>query len=218
VVVGGSSKSWKEYREHPQLVFWTGDQKEVQRHVANKGFPANTKILIVSRFISHTESDLVMATGRGLNIPIMFNKTDEEISNLLYTLVGPATAPKTAEEIAVKKSMGRKSPIKFILPQIDWAKSNLDNAKTLMPIIKAAGVTMSEVHVTQFISRQRSKGKGVHAVPKSLRAQLDVTVDMLDGIVKDITGMRDYLIELTEENRMLKSKVEKWKSAFEQLK
>ncbi|MET0786263.1 MAG: hypothetical protein ABWY25_06115, partial [Paenisporosarcina sp.] len=146
VVVGGSNKSWKEYREHSQLVFWTGDQKEVQRHVANKGFPANTKILIISRFISHTEADLLMATGRGLNIPIMFNKTDEEVSNLLYTLVGPATTQKTEEQMEEKKTMGRKSPIKFIIPQIDWAKSNLENVKTLMPVVKAAGITISETH------------------------------------------------------------------------
>jgi hypothetical protein len=62
--------------------------------------------------------------------------------------------------------------------------------------------------MAQFVSNERKK-QGAGTVPKSARPQLDVSVELLDEMIKQLGDMRDYIISTTEENRVLRDKLAK---------
>jgi len=53
------------------------------------------------------------------------------------------------------------------------------------------------------------------AVPRSIRAKLDVSVEILDNMIQSLKDMRDFLIATTEENRTLRAKMENFKKLME---
>jgi len=212
VIVGGRDKDWQEYRRHPQFMFWSGEQKDVLRQVNNKDLPDNCKLLVISRFISHSQIEKLVVEARKRQIPIVGNKNDGEITNILEDLITPILKQNNNVNPEIKVSNHGK--LKALMPMINFAKSNVENARALYIKAKEMNISTTENSLAQYIGKERQRQQG-GTVPKSVRNKLDVTVEMLDAIVKDISGMRDYLIELTEENRELRKRVDKFKKALE---
>jgi hypothetical protein len=214
LVIGGMfSKQWESFRAYPQIDFWSGEQKEIKRLVHDKDFPPNTRAVIFSRFISHAELDPLMVEVRKRNITFFSNKNDGEITNILEQIVNPLGKPSVVE-VPKDNSRGRLTKL---IPFIDWTKNSRENADVLVVKAKELQIPTTHKSLCQFVMKQR-RGKRVTAIPGSIQKmshKLDVSVDMLDAMVRDISGMRDFLIEITEENRMLKGKVDKYKKAIQ---
>lgn len=208
LIVGGYSKSWKDYEKFSQLEFWRGDNpSEVRRHIQNKDIPPNCKGIIISRFISHSELNPILDEARKRGITLFPNKSDGEVSSLLDEMV--RDLPKT-EKIEKSRERGK---LNQLIQFIDFSKTNVENARAIYIKAKELGITTTEDSLAQFVGVRRRKLSGT-AVVKSVRSKLDLSVDMLDSMVKDLSGMRDYLIEITEENRILKKKLDKFKQAL----
>lgn len=93
LVVGGYDKSFREYRDHPQLVFWTGD--DVVNKYARTDLPPNTKGVIVSRFTPHTLLHKVMKQARDKRATIFAPLADGEVKKKLDEII---TIPKGLEK------------------------------------------------------------------------------------------------------------------------
>lgn len=212
VIIGGYAKAWNGFRDNPQLEFWSGEQKDIVRALKDKDIPANTKAVIISRFISHSELGQVMDTCRKRNIVMFPNKSDGEVSNLLDEIT--SKLPKPVKVIETPTSRGKLQPL---LEFINFSKSNIENARALMLKAKELGIETTEQSLAQLVTMRRRKMGGT-TVPNSVRNKLDVSVDMLDSMIQELSGMRDYLIEVTEENRILRTKLKKVTDIFAESK
>lgn len=220
LVVGGMAKAWESYRKFDQLEFWSGEQKEIVRTLRDKPVPANCKAIIISRFISHSELSKVMSQARQRGITMFPNKNDGEIASLLDEITSDAKPTVIEEKVETTKKVEgapTKGKLLPLLPYVDFSKTAAENARTLLMKAKELGIETTLGSLSQWILTIRRKRHGQTAVVKSIKPKLDLSVDMLDSMIKDLSGMRDFLIAVTEENRILKSKVEKFKKAFEDI-
>jgi hypothetical protein len=101
LVVGSTmNKGWESYRSHPQLTFWTGDRAEISRNLQNgNNLPVNTRVVIVSRFISHAEADKINNEARRKNCVIYRQQNDGQITDLLEEMCGRKSVPPTPVEV-----------------------------------------------------------------------------------------------------------------------
>lgn len=221
LVVGGFNKAWQSFKDNPRVTFWSGDQKDIARAVREKTIPSNCKAVLISRFISHSELNVLLPEVRKrANITLFPNKSDGEITDILEKLL-PKEVKKQEEDIPASKAdkkeiQGRGKTKEFVAKHADWTKGSGENARRMIEIARQEGFKTTEASLAQCFLQLRKRQRGVTAVPKSIQSKLDVTVEMLDSMINDLSGMRDYLIELTEENRMLKKRVAKFKAALEE--
>lgn len=206
IVVGGYSKAWESFKKYPQIEFWSGDQKDIKRIVDNKSIPFGTKAIVISRFISHSELSKVMDEARNRNIPMLANKSDGEISSILDE------ATRNIKLEIPKFERGKLTPL---ITLIDHSLSTADAADKLLQICKERNIRTTIQSLKQFVLKTK-RDQGRTSVPRSIKSKLDLTVDMLDSMINDMTSMRDYLIEVTEENRSLRKKVDNFKKALEE--
>lgn len=207
LVVGSLNKAFEQYRKYPQLEFWSGEQKDIVQALKNKDIPANCNAVIISRFISHSELEKVMAEARRRNITMFPNKNDGEINKLLDEITQDVKVDRLHEQEA--KQNATRGKLNPLIPFIDFNKTNVENMRILIVKAKELGIATTEMSLSQWVAIQRKKKNGT-AFPASIkRNRLDLSVEMLDGMIRDLSGMRDYLIEITEENRIIKAKYEK---------
>ena len=204
LIVGVKSSNLDdEIKTHPRVVIWDSQQE----HWTNKDMPANTRAVFMTRFISHSAHGKIVAEARKRNINI-FNPEGtgliaRQVKELLH--IQPETKPET--EAKEMKQHGKLTPL---IPHIDFSMGNTDNARHLMVMAKELGIETTEGSLTQFVVVQRRK-QNQTAVPKSLQSKLDVSVQMLDNAIKDMTDMRAFLIATVEENKQLKAKLDGFK-------
>ena len=90
LVVGGYNKSWREYRNHPQLEFWTGDDStKIYERVKRGIYPEPLKAVLVSRFISHNCLNPILAEARRKQAVIFAPLADGQLRKKLEEIVGP---------------------------------------------------------------------------------------------------------------------------------
>lgn len=251
LIVGGLNKAWESYRKFPQLEFWSGEQKDIQRFLRTRDIPENCKAVVISRFISHSELNRILAQARKRGVTLFPNKNDGEVANLLEemtchlrngatmtvteTKANPVDSVNT-NHILPPKKMGGHQPSKLhvLIPFMDFSQSDITNARALFKKAEELKVTTTVNSLAQFVRVHRRK---VGAAPSPLSrpthpkrttpnerkevksesgSQLDITVQMLDSLIKDLQGMRDYLISVTDENNQLKAKFAAFKSLFKE--
>jgi hypothetical protein len=103
LIAGGQwSKQWDTWKDHPQLIWWTGEQKDIKRELINHSgyLPDNVKGVILSRYISHSESGQIIAEARKKRALIMPMLNDGEITRLLEEITTPTV--QTNGEAKVK--------------------------------------------------------------------------------------------------------------------
>jgi hypothetical protein len=94
----------------------------------------------------------------------------------------------------------------------------MDNARDiLMPKAKEMGIETTVGSLAQMVSVLRKKRTGV---PKATRRkvqpqQMDVSVDVLNNVIKELQDLRDYLVATVKENNALKLRIEKFKKALD---
>src|SRR5215204_5904773 len=102
LILGGYDKDWPDFREHPQLEFWSGDSAReigaiLRRH--NNTLPANTKAVVISRFVSHTQMQVVMKQVRSRQLTVFPNKNTGEVKRILSEIINGVPALATTEFI-----------------------------------------------------------------------------------------------------------------------
>lgn len=219
LIVGGYTKAWDSFKKYDQLEFWSGEQKDIVKFVRDREIPANCKGVIISRFISHSELGIVMNKARARNLTVFANKADGEITSLLdqMTLHLREQSIQSSNGNHAVKKIGEKGKLNALIPFLDFAKTNVENARALLIKAKELGIETTEMSLSQWTMIQRKKRSGQTGVVKSVKSKLDLSVDMLDAMIRDLEGMRDYLIAITEENRVLKTKLDKFKKAFTEI-
>lgn len=211
VVMMGHTGMVKEYANNPSVRFI--DSKQTPGDQLANLVPDNTRIVILTDGVEQHHYHWIMAYVRRRNIPFVNRKSNQAIYELLKSFFPNGDAPKVS--IQEVKDIQTKGKLNVLIPFIDFAKSNAENAKLLLRKAHELDIRTTEASLAQLVANVRRKQSG-GTVPRSARSKLDVSVEMLDQMVKDLTGMRDYLIEVTEENRMLRMKVEKFKKALDE--
>ena len=210
-VLVGHTGFVQEFANHPRVRFI--NCKEVDGSNLENLFPNNTQIVIITEGVPAYHYTWSTSFARRKNVPFITRKSMQAVYDALRELF-PAEAEKkpTIEEVKEDLSRGK---LNLLIPSIDWNKSNAENARDLLRIATEKGIKTTLGSLSQLVSMQRKK-QNRGDIPRSARSQLDVSVEMLDKMIEDLGSMRDYLISVTEENRMIKQKLERFKKAFEE--
>jgi len=216
LIVGTKASNFSdELKNHPRVIMWDSQNE----NWTSKSLPDNVRAVFLTRFISHASFANIIADARKRNITIfspegtgIIAKQVKELLNMQGPMPVAVPAPTPVVETVVDNSKGKLKPL---LPFIDFTKPNVENARILFAKAKELGIQTSEASLAQLVGVQRRHASGVTGVPKSIQSKLDVSVEMLDNAIKDLSDMRDYLIATVEENRLLKTKLNKFKSLIE---
>ena len=211
VVFVGNTELVAEYKNHPAITFIDAKQKVTDLQVQ---VPSNCKAIIITEGIDHMNYMWATSFCRQRNIPWLLRKSNQAVYETIKSFFpdgnGQVEKP-TSEEVKDAFIRGKLVPL---LPMIDFSRSNAENAKYLMRKCHEMGIKSTEGSLAQFVANQRRKLSGA-AVPKSARPKLDVSVELLDDMIKQLGDMRDFLIATCEENRLLRDKVEKFKKLLD---
>jgi hypothetical protein len=106
---------------------------------------------------------------------------------------------------------------------IDFTKSNTENARVLLEKAKELNITTTENSLANKVATLRTKQKST-SVPKpvlqkktispAVVSKMDVSVEILNNIIKDLTDMREFLILTVEENHLLRDRMNTLKKAL----
>lgn len=107
--------------------------------------------------------------------------------------------------------------MKALHPFVDFSKTNIENARALLIKAQEMEIVTTEMSLAQMVSNLRKKQHRT-GVPKSIlrsSAQMvDVSVEILDTMIKSLQDMREYLIATTNENAELRAKLEALRKAL----
>lgn len=209
VVMIGNTGYVKEYANNPQIRFI--DTKETPVDKLDELVGTDTKVAIITEGMSQGHYMWITAYCNRRKVPYLLRKSNQAIYDTLKSFFPKGTNVGVTQDEA-EKSRGK---LQDLIPYIDWNKSNAENGRALFQIAGDKRIKTTLGSVIQLVSIQRRK-QGRTDKPKSLRSQLDVSVELLDSAIKNIGDIRDYLIQVTEENRILRTKVDKFKKVMEE--
>ena len=198
-----------DIKAHPRVVLWDSQQQDWY----TKELPTNTQAVFMTRFLDHTTSERLLAETRKRRITIFNPEGTGMIAKQVRELLDMERPEAGVTKAEVKqKEMGKLVPL---LPLIDFAKGNMENAKVLYAKAAELGIKTTEKSLAQMVSNQRRRQHGT-GVPRSIRQQVDVAVELLDNAIRDMQDMRAFLLATVEENRLLKEKIARLKKAVEE--
>lgn len=211
VVMVGTTGYVQEYSTNPQIQFIRC--KEVKGEELIRLINISTlKVVIITEGLPQWHYTWIMSLCKTRNITYLVRKSNQHVYDTIKSFF-PTNGNGKVLEDDVKDTIVR-GKLNALIPAIDFTKSNAENGKILFRKANELGIKTTIGSVTQFVAIQRRKQSGT-ALPKSARSQLDVSVDLLDDMIKNLGDMRDFLILAVEENRLLKTKLEKFKKAME---
>lgn len=231
VLIVGTKASNFDYtlRNHPRIIMWESQQE----HWTNKDMPSNTRAVFMTRFIGHSMFNKIQTEAKKRHITIfnptgtgMIVKQVRELLNITPSFTHESTEVTTNKETTVA-TFGTKSVLHVLIPFMDFTLTNAENARRL--IIKAAELNISTTldSLNQYVYVQRKKA-GIPSVvsrkksepkPVVVKAQVvesvDVSVEILDGLIKGLQDMRAFFVATVNENNELRARVDKFKKALE---
>lgn len=193
LVVGGHTKSWEEYRNHPQLIFWSGEQKEIIRCIQNQSFPNNLKAVVMSRFISHAQSTIILHEARKKCAVIFAPLSDGEVARKLKEITTESPKPvvtiqQPKKEMKVMTDL--RKPNRGELQEVIKANHNINNtikqeAQKMLDILKQQGIQTTEISLANAIGTFRRKMgiKGPRSISKP-RAKKETKKDEDNQLLK----------------------------------
>lgn len=211
VVLHGNTGFVKEYANHPSVKFL--NTHEIKGEQLEENVPANTRVVIITDGLPQYHYTWITAFARRKNIPFLVRKSNQAVYESLKKCFPNNEEDKKANPEEVKDAF-TKGKLNPLIQFIDWGKSNAENGRLLAKKALEMDIASTVGSLTQFVAIQRKK-QGRGDLPKSVRSQLDISVEFLDNAIRDLGSIRDYLINTTEENRILKQKLEKFKKAME---
>lgn len=212
VVIHGATGFVKEYATNPQVTFINA--KDRIEGISSR-MPFDVKVIIITDGIENLNYAWAMSYCRTNRTPYLVRKSNQAVYETLksFFVNGNGTAVKpTTDEVIEHRQRNRYQQFES---DIDWTISNAENARIIHRKCVAIGINTTHSALAQWLTGLRKKQSGVTAVPRSARSKLDVSVEIFDKMIEDLTGMRDFLIQTVEENRLLKTKYDRLKKAME---
>jgi hypothetical protein len=236
LIVGAKASNFsEELKTHPRIIIWDSQNE----HWTSKNLPSNITAVFVTRWIGHAAFAKIIAEARKKHIT-MFNpegtgmiaKQVKELLDMTKPVTTPnAPMPTMKEDWSglkpFKEHKGGIAPkLNVLIPFILWDKSNVENADVLMQKAHEMNITSTLASLANFVGVQRKKlgitshRRNTHIIPTPktvIKAEgLDVSVQMLDDAIKSLQDMRAYLISTTEENARLRSRLDRFRKAFDE--
>jgi len=225
LIVGVKSSNFNdEIRTHPRVVIWDSQQK----HWTDKDLPSNTRAVFMTRFIGHQEFSNIVSEARKRKITIfnpegtgLIARQVKELLNM-NTVIETTEAPKVPTvQVENRENPFKRNKLKPLIPYINYSESNKSNAVRLLAKARLMGITTTHDSLANFVGVQRKKINGITPVrPPTMKAaapnaKLDVSVQILDNAIQELKDMREFLIATVKENQILKGKLNKFRSLFE---
>jgi len=225
LIVGVKSSNFNdEIRTHPRVVIWDSQQK----HWTDKDLPSNTRAVFMTRFIGHQEFSNIVSEARKRKITIFNPEGTGLIARQVKELLNMNTVEQSVQPTEAKPTQieNRENPfkrnkLKPLIPYINYSESNKSNAVRLLAKARLMGITTTHDSLANFVGVQRKKINGITPVrPPTMKAaapnaKLDVSVQILDNAIQELKDMREFLIATVKENQILKGKLNKFRSLFE---
>lgn len=212
LIVGAKASNFDdEIRNHPRVVIWDSQHESW----TNKDLPQNVQAVFITRFIGHTMFGKIQDEAKKKHITI-FNPSGtgiiiKQVRELL-NLVKPALKEET-------KMIIQKGKLRPLISFIDFNKTNKENILVLSAKAKELGIQTTDSSLSQLIVVKRRKFQQKNSVavktPKTVKNVKDISVDMLDNVIKDLTELRAYLVATVKENDTLKQRIEKFKKVLD---
>jgi hypothetical protein len=216
LIVGAKASNFdEEILTHPRIILWSSQQE----HWTNKDLPQNVRAVFVTRWIGHNAFGKILAEARRKQITMFNPEGTGQIAKQVKELLNMTKPAEVVVEPPVNSVQIPKTAKKLhlLLPFIDWNKSNSDNARFLMSgKLSELGLTSTFLSLSNFIGIERKKRSGIPLKPYAPKTKtVDVSVQILDNMVKELQDMRDFLVATTEENKSLKMRIEKFKKVLD---
>ncbi len=206
VVLVGHTGFVKEYATNPAIKFI--DCKTIPGERLESEVPNNTKAAILTEGIPQYHSTWIFSYCKRRQIPYLIRKSNQAVYDTLRSFFPNGNASTATQEEA--RETRQHGKLDVLISDIDWTKSNAENARALERIARQKNIKTTFGSLAQFVANQRRKTKhGI--IPKSARSRLDISVEVLDTAIKELSDIREFLISTCEENRLLRDKVEKFK-------
>lgn len=218
LIVGVKASNFdEEIKTHPRVIIWDSQNE----HWHAKELPSNTRAVFMTRFIGHSAFNHIVRDARKRQITIFNPNGTGIIARQVKELLSiDRVQPTTQETITVVNHTTTdtrqiKNKLKPLHQFIDFSKTNHANAEILYKKAVEMGIPTTERSLEQSIGKVRREMHGT-AVPKSIQPKVDVSVEILDNLIKELKDMRNFLIETVAENQKLRAKVEKFKKFFDE--
>jgi hypothetical protein len=124
----------------------------------------------------------------------------------------------TETENIVSAKPGKLKPLyKFI----DFSKGNNEIAELMLAEAKRLNISTTRASILQLIVVKRRKEGAFLRKPAAVKASkqknetVDVSVQILDEMIKGLTDMRQFLVDTVNENMTLKAKMANFKKLME---
>jgi hypothetical protein len=196
-----------EIRTHPRVTVWDSQNE----HWTSKSLPDNTRAVFMTRFIGHVAFDKIVTEARKRQITIFNPDGTGMITKQVKELLGIIKPEPTTEKVK-EVTKGKLQPLHEF---IDFNLTNTENARALMLKAKELNIDTTEESLGVMVGNRRKKATGVTGIPRSIQPKLDVSVEILDNMIRELKDMRDFLISTTEENRVLRAKMENFKKLMD---
>lgn len=225
-----------DIKNHPRIIMWDSqDQRWTHNDV-----PHNVRAIFMTRFVGHTIFDKIVKEARKKQITIfnpqgtgMIVKQVKELLDMPRpALVKPLTEkvetkPMTTATETKSKTGGATvkghSKLNVLMQYLDSSKTVIENARFMYEKAKELGIDTTVGSIAQKVSvanRRRpymerpgaqKKAQYEAGVPTRIHKHVDVVVEILDNMVKELQDMREFLVATTEENKTLKSRIDNFK-------
>ena len=183
----------KELREHPRLILWDSQD----RRWALKELPVNTQAVFTTRWIGHNEFDHILKEVRKKNI-------------VIFPMSGTGAIIKGVRELLDIKSeedMRKRGKLDPLVQFIDPEKSHADNGRIMFEKAQELNIPTTLRSVIKLASKTRRQ--------ENSEIPLDISVQMLDEMIKSMNDMRDFLVATTKENQELKARIDNFKKMLD---
>lgn len=208
----------EEIRTHPRVIMWDSQNQ----HWTSKELPQNVRAVFVTRFISHNIFANLIKEARKRQITMFNPEGTGMIVKQVRELLDINRKPVTQVQETKPMTFYVKGKLEPLLKLVDPSKNIIENARFLMIKAKEMNIETTEASLAQRIGVMRRKSGVAVRIPKTqtkvetrTHNKVDVSVEILDNMVKELQDMRDYLVAVTEENQSLKARIEKFKKALD---
>jgi hypothetical protein len=230
LIVGGKASNFDdEIRTHPRIIMWDSQNQ----HWDGKELPQNVRAVFITRFIGHVAFGKILASARKRQLTIFNPEGTGMIVKQVKELLGISkptivetkptmTTPAPTSTKTGGKTVKGHSKLNDLMQFHDPHITIVENARAMFEKAKAQGIETTVGSLAQKISVMRRKERGETKViprkadvPRRAHKYVDVSVEILDNMVKELQDMRDYLVAVTEENKSLKLRIEKFKKVLD---
>jgi hypothetical protein len=230
LIVGTKASNFdEELRTHPRVIMWDSQNE----HWTNKDLPQNVRAVFVTRWIGHSAFGKILHEARKRRITIFNPEGTGTIARQVKELLSLTPPVEVTIELPQETIVPELQPTKTrtggykqaklhaLYPYINYTLGNTANARVLFAKAKELGIETTLASLAQAVGVQRRKviGTGLkesHPVKpvRAAKQPVDISVQMLDNMVKEMQDIREYLVAVTKENQQLKARIDKFKAAL----